>query len=248
MTRADSRKDKIYYDGLRADFGEASPKASGYLSEYSFFQERALVLDAVGDEPGTILDLACGGGLVSLPLAAAGERVIGLDFNKAACQQAKRNGIDAIRGNAFSLPLADGIADVVLNVEVAQEYELKALGSLLHEVARVLRPGGRLIIVWGNRRALVHRIAHPVSQVLDRLRGRGVFRVVATTSFAGRYANPGRTGRPRNRADVCDLPAVASAPAPGQRAVGQADRVELSGHLSQAVVSHDDGAAVQQRR
>ena len=42
MTRADNRKDKIYYDGLRADFGEASPKASGYLSEYSFSPKNAL--------------------------------------------------------------------------------------------------------------------------------------------------------------------------------------------------------------
>ena len=123
MTHADIRKDEIY-DGLRAGFGDASPKASGYLSEYSFLRERALVLETVGDEPGTILDLACGGGLVTLPLAKAGHRVIGLDFNQAACWQAMRNGIDAIRGDAFNLPLADGVADLVLNVEVAQEYEL----------------------------------------------------------------------------------------------------------------------------
>ena len=184
MTRADIRKDDIY-DGLRADFGESSPKASDYLSEYSFFSERALVLETVGDEPGTILDLACGGGLVTLPLVEAGHRVIGLDFNKAACRQAKRNGIGAIRGNAFNLPLADGVADVVLNVEFAQGYELEAVGGMLHEVARVLRLGGRLVIVWGNRRALVHRIAGPVSQVLDRLRGRAVFVSLVHHSPAG---------------------------------------------------------------
>ena len=184
MTRADIRKDEIY-DGLRADFGEASPKASGYLSEYSFFRERALVLESVGDAPGTILDLACGGGLVTLPLAKAGHRVIGLDFNAAACRQAKRNGIEAIRGDAFTLPLADGIADVVLNVEFAQEYELEAVGGMLHEVARVLRLGGRLVIVWGNRGALVHRIAHPASRILDRLRGRASFASPVRHSLAG---------------------------------------------------------------
>ena len=174
MTHADIRKDEIY-DGLRAGFGEASPKASGYLSEYSFLRERALVLETVGDEPGTILDLACGGGLVTLPLAKAGHRVVGLDFNQAACWQAMRNGIDAIRGDAFNLPLGDGVADLVLNVEVAQEYELGAVADMLHEVARILRPGGRLVIVWGNRRALVHRIAGPLSRLLDRLRGRASF-------------------------------------------------------------------------
>ena len=184
MAHADIREDEIY-DELRAGFGEASPKASGYLSEFSFLQERALVLEAVGDEPGTILDLACGGGLVTLPLAKAGQRVIGLDFNKAACRQAKRNGIEAIRGDAFDLPLADGVADVVLNVEVAQQYQLDAVEGMLHEVARVLRPGGRLVIVWGNRRALVHRIAGPVFQLLDRRRGRASFASLVHHSPAG---------------------------------------------------------------
>ena len=198
MTRADIRKDEIY-DGLRADFGEASPKASGYLSEYSFFRERALVLESVGDEPGTILDLACGGGLVTLPLAKAGHRVIGLDFNAAACRQAKRNGIKAIRGDAFTLPLADGIADVVLNVEFAQEYELEAVGGMLHEVARVLRPGGRLVIVWGNRGALVHRIAHPASRILDRLRGRASFAASVRHSPAGIQTAGERVGLALNR-------------------------------------------------
>ena len=76
MTRADPRADEIH-DSLRAGFGEASPKASGYLSGYSFRREREMVLEAVGAGPGTVVDLACGAGLVTLPLVRAGHRVIG---------------------------------------------------------------------------------------------------------------------------------------------------------------------------
>ena len=193
MIPADPRKDEVY-DGLRADFGEASPKASGYLSEYSFFRERALVLEAIGDASGTILDVACGGGLVTLPLAETGRRVVGVDFNAAACRRARRNGIEAIRGDAFNLPLADGVADVVLNVEFAQEYEPEAVGRLLHEWARVLRPGGRMVVVWSNRRALVHRIAHPISRVLDRLRGRASFGSLVHHPVAGIRSRGERAG------------------------------------------------------
>ena len=36
MPYADTRVNEIY-DGLQSDFGTTNPKASGYLSEYSFF-------------------------------------------------------------------------------------------------------------------------------------------------------------------------------------------------------------------
>ena len=171
MTRGDARADGIY-DRLRAEFGDASPKASGYVSEYSFLRERAIVLEAIGDEHGTIVDVACGAGLITLPLAGAGRRVVGVDFNAAACGQAGRNGLGAVRGDAFNLPLADGIADVVVNVEFAQQYGPEAVRRMMHEAARVLRPAGRLVMVWSNRAALIHRAVFPAVRLLDRLRGR----------------------------------------------------------------------------
>ncbi len=177
MTRADTGADALY-DGLRADYGESSARASGYLSECFFLRERDLILDVIGDEPGTVLDTACGAGLVTRPLARAGRRVVGADFNAAACKQARRNGIGAVRGDAFALPLADGIADVVVNVEFAQQYDLLAVERMLHEAARVLRPTGRLVIVWSNRAALVHRIASAALRILNRLRGRVSFTLI----------------------------------------------------------------------
>ena len=71
MTRADTSADAIY-DGLRADFGESSAKASGYLSQYSFLRERGLILDVIGDETGAVPDTAGGTGLVTLPLGGPG--------------------------------------------------------------------------------------------------------------------------------------------------------------------------------
>ncbi len=174
MIRADTGADAIY-DALRGDFGESSARASGYLSEYSFRRERALILEVIGDERGTVLDIAGGAGLITLPLAKAGRRVVGVDFNHAACRHARRNGIGAVRGDAFALPLADEMADVVLNVEFAQQYDLHAVELMLQEAARVLRPPGRLVIAWPNRAALVHRIASRVLRILNRLRGRASF-------------------------------------------------------------------------
>ena len=171
--RADAEADRIY-DRLRTDHGECNPKASGSLSERFFFWERTLVLKTLVGESGVLLDLACGSGLVTFPLVLAGQRVIGVDFNAAACLEAKRNGLHTLRGDAFSLPLADAVVDSVVNVEFVQQYQAGAAGLLLQEAARVLAPGGRLVIVWSNRHALVHRVAAVTVHTLRRWRGQTI--------------------------------------------------------------------------
>lgn len=161
------------YDVLRSRFGGASPKASGYRSGSSFYRERDLVLAVVGEAPpGAVLDLACGSGLVSEPLVHRGVSVVGIDYNAAACAQARRGGILSARGDAFELPLADAAFDTALSVEFAQQYEPAAVQRLLAEAGRVLRPGGRLVLVWRNGRSWLHRSVHPVFALVDRLTGR----------------------------------------------------------------------------
>lgn len=192
MSRANARADAIY-DALRSESGDGSAKAAGYLSEYSFTRERALVLEAIGDAPGIVLDLACGGGLITLPLAKAGLPVIGVDFNAAACREAKRNGIAVLRNDVFRLAFDDAVADTVVNVEFAQQYDLAAVERLLREALRVLRPSGKLVIVWSNRASLVHRIASRCSYAIDRLRGRATLPLFQH-SFADMSAAAQRVG------------------------------------------------------
>ena len=130
------------------------------------------MLETIGNTPGVVVDLACGGGLITQPLAKAGAPVIGVDFNAAACREATRNGIAVLRGDVFRLALGDDVASTVVNVEFAQQYDMATVERLLREALRVLRRSGRLVIVWGNRASFVHRVAGPVSHAIDRLRGR----------------------------------------------------------------------------
>ena len=158
------------YDALRQRFGENSARASDYLSERWFLRERAVVLQAVGGGSGTVLDIGCGSGLVTLPLAQAGRRVIGVDLNRAACRQAGRNGLHAICGDASDLPLADAAVDAAVMVEMAQQCSAEVVERVLRETARVLRPDGRLVMVWSNRSAWVHRAAGAGLRLLARFR------------------------------------------------------------------------------
>lgn len=166
------------YRALRRVFDPGSAKASGYLSERSFLRERELVLAAlgraVGEAPGVLLDIGCGGGAMTRPLVPAersnGRSVVGLEWGAGACEAAARAGLLAVRGDAFDLPFAAGAADAAVSIEMVQEHESAEVERMLREAARVLRPRGRLLLVWGNRAAWVHRLASSLLSVVGRLR------------------------------------------------------------------------------
>ena len=103
------------------------------------------------------MDVPCGFGRHSLPLARAGYRVTAVDrsqvlLDEAARRAAGERGAELVRADYRDLPLPDARFDAALNLFTSLGY----LGDeedtrVLAEIRRVLRPGGRLVIETMHR-------------------------------------------------------------------------------------------------
>ncbi|HZB32637.1 MAG TPA: methyltransferase domain-containing protein [Streptosporangiaceae bacterium] len=125
-------------------------------------------------EPGReVLDLACGHGRIANRLAGRGCRLTGLDttplFLERARSDAAARGVSVtyIEGDMRLLPWDDERFDRVINMFTAFGYFDDADNRrVLAEIARVLRPGGRLAMELNNRDWLIRNF-QPAS-VVDR--------------------------------------------------------------------------------
>jgi SAM-dependent methyltransferase len=99
-----------------------------------------------GRPPGVALDAACGTGRFAELLARHGHQVIGVDSSPDMLAHARRRVPDAeFRLGALDrLPLPDDSADVI--VCALALVHVPRLQPVLAEFARVLRPGGDLVI------------------------------------------------------------------------------------------------------
>jgi ubiquinone/menaquinone biosynthesis C-methylase UbiE len=99
-----------------------------------------------------VLDLACGQGAVSQALFREGVEVTGIDASPRLIEMARRRSPGAIRylvGDARQLgALPDGGFDAVVCALAAQNID--PIAPLFAEAARVLRPGGRLVMVLSH--------------------------------------------------------------------------------------------------
>jgi demethylmenaquinone methyltransferase/2-methoxy-6-polyprenyl-1,4-benzoquinol methylase len=104
---------------------------------------RLTVAEAV--RPGDrVLDACCGTGDLALEAQRAGGRVTGLDFSERMLERARRksSAVEWVRGDVLALPFSDGSFDAVtVGFGIRNVADLEAG---LRELARVLRPGGRL--------------------------------------------------------------------------------------------------------
>jgi demethylmenaquinone methyltransferase / 2-methoxy-6-polyprenyl-1,4-benzoquinol methylase len=110
------------------------------------WRARAADLAQVG--PGSrALDVATGTGDLAVELARRGASVVGLDFSEPMLELArsKAPGVEFVQGNALELPWADAEFDAVTVGFGARNFA--DLDRGLAEMARVTKPGGRVVIL-----------------------------------------------------------------------------------------------------
>jgi SAM-dependent methyltransferase len=103
-----------------------------------------------GDAPRDVVDLGAGTGKLTRALVALGHRVTAIEPLPEMLELLPANapGAFAILGSAEIIPLPNAHADVVT---CAQSFHWFDHPVALQEIARVLRPSGRLALVWNTR-------------------------------------------------------------------------------------------------
>jgi SAM-dependent methyltransferase len=106
---------------------------------------REIVFDAIAEVgPRSVLEVGCGQGeLAERVLHELGAEVTALDQSERMVELTRARGVDASVGDAQNLPFPDASFDVA--VAAWMLYHVADLNRALGELARVLRPGGRLV-------------------------------------------------------------------------------------------------------
>ncbi len=174
----------------RADLGKAQDDVAAMFDDVSerydvmnallsggmnFVWMKALTAALKPKPSDYILDLAAGTGASSVAIARSGARVVACDLSAGMIEvgRARHPEVDFVQADAMNLPFDDNSFDAVTIAYGLRNFPDPSRG--LREMARVVRPGGRLIIAEFSQppSALVHgaysAYLHHVMPVLARL-------------------------------------------------------------------------------
>lgn len=154
----------------------------------------------------TVVDLGAGTGKFTPYLARTGAKVIAVEpvaemLSKLSTAMPQ---IEARPGTAESIPLSDASVDVVM---CAQSFHWFSTTKALTEIHRILKPGGKLGLIWNMRDARVSWIAR-LDEIVNRVEGdtpryyTGAWRLVFPFKDFGplheEHFSVGHTGTPEN--------------------------------------------------
>ena len=146
-----------YYDRLREE--NEPVELSAHLHEYDRFAGRS------------VLDVGSGNGYVLSRYAAAGAATYGVDLTEAGIELCRRRFSQLgyrggfVVGNAEALPFASESFDCVCSMGVL--HHTPDTAGAVREVHRVLKTGGRLIVMFYHRDSFHYRVLFPIRRLLS---------------------------------------------------------------------------------
>ncbi len=148
------RDNKSYYDTFAETYDRG--RDAGY---HRFLDEAEMALVAPHARDKEVLEVGCGTGLILARLASIARRAVGVDLSPGMLDKARERGLDVHEASATALPFEDETFDVACSFKVLAH--VAQIEDAMAEMARVVRPGGRVIAEFYNAwsiRALVKRL------------------------------------------------------------------------------------------
>ncbi|MCS6839629.1 MAG: class I SAM-dependent methyltransferase, partial [Roseiflexus sp.] len=131
------------------------------INQETYQGERLMRLEQIAGrlEGLRVLDLGAGMGGFAVAAALRGAQVVASEYNLAYCRitllraERHRLSLPVINAAGEALPLPDAVFDAVVCWDVIEHVQ--SPDRVLHEIARVLRPGGVALMTVINRRAWI---------------------------------------------------------------------------------------------
>jgi ubiquinone/menaquinone biosynthesis C-methylase UbiE len=171
-----SEATKRFFDARAEDYYTTNYERPRTRHAHNLVLRRDACLELLPPGDAPVLDLGCGPGAMSVPLASLGREVLSVDLAPQMVRDTA-NRISAIGrqphaavANVTALPFAERSFGVVVTTGVLEYIE--CIDKALAEIARVLRPGGSVIATM----SLPRRLERFAEHTLVRLRGQQVAR------------------------------------------------------------------------
>lgn len=177
---------QAYYDRFAPSYERG--RHHGY---HRLVDELELDLVRRHGEGRDVLEAGCGTGLLLREAARVGRSAIGLDLSRGMLRTARERGLRVVQGTLTALPLPPESVDLVYSMKVLPHVPL--IREALAELARVVRPGGHLLLEFYNPyslRYLAKRMGGP-APIADGTTDHDVFTRYDTEAEARAYLPPG---------------------------------------------------------
>jgi ubiquinone/menaquinone biosynthesis C-methylase UbiE len=176
---------QTYYDRFSTTY-----EAERHHGYHRLIDELELQLIRQYGKGRDVFEAGCGTGLLLREAGRVARSAVGLDLSRGMLSTARQRGLRVVQGSLTDVPLPSESVDLVYSMKVLAH--IRPIEGALHELTRLVRPGGHLLLEFYNPyslRYLAKRVGGP-ARIADGTTDHDVFTRYDTAQKARTYLPP----------------------------------------------------------